>query len=281
MDYGIRDRVILVTGGASGIGFAIAQEALTQGALVALIDSSTTHVEQALGQLHAFAGRVVAHIVDVRDAAAVDAAVDSIETLLGPIAGLAASAGVTRPQPAALMTLEAWDLVIDVNLTGVFNAAQAVGRRMIKRGRGSIVAISSTDGFGGHAARAHYSASKHGVLGLIRSLAIEWGRHGVRVNAVAPGVVDTPLLRENVPPEHVRNAMLDRVPLGRFSHADEQAHATLFFLSDAASYISGAALAVDGGLTAGYFTHWGGADLGSKTLLQEGLYGPDDLTRLD
>ncbi|GAA4344072.1 SDR family oxidoreductase [Variovorax defluvii] len=277
MNYGLAGRVIAVTGGASGIGLAVAREALGQGARVALLDSSAQHIDAALTELKALPGAaVVAHAVDVRDPAACQAAVDAVERDFGPIEGLAACAGVSRPEPAEQMADETWDLVIDINLSGVFYSARAVGRHMLARGRGAIVTIASTDALGGHAGRTHYAASKHGVVGLTRSLAIEWGRRGVRVNAVAPGVVDTPLLRKVAPPEHVQNAMVDRVPMGRFSRADEQAHATLFLLSDGASYINGTALAVDGGLTAGYFTRWNGADLGSKAMLERGVYGPPD-----
>lgn len=273
MNYGIEGRVIAVTGGASGIGLAVVREALSQGARVAILDSSTQQTEAALAELNA-GDRVVAHVVDVRDAAACDAAVERIEREFGPIDGCVACAGVSRPEPAEHMSDETWNLVIDINISGVFHTVRPIGRRMIGRGCGAIVTIASTDGLGGHAGRSHYAASKHAVVGMTRSLAIEWGRHGVRVNAVAPGVVDTPLLRRVAPPEHVQNAMVDRVPMGRFSRADEQAHACLFLLSDGASYVNGATLAVDGGLTSGYFTRWNGADLGSQAMLDKGVYGP-------
>ncbi|MDB5828958.1 MAG: 3-oxoacyl-[acyl-carrier protein] reductase [Variovorax sp.] len=274
MDFELAGRVIVVTGGASGIGLAVAQEAAAQGARIGIIDSSPAQADAALAAFRAAGVEALVEIVDVRDEAACEAATDRIERALGPIDGVAACAGISRPEPSESMLEETWDAVIGINLTGVFRSIRPAGRRMIQRRRGAIVTISSTDGLGGHAARAHYAASKHGVVGLTRSLAIEWGRYGVRVNAVAPGVVDTPLLRRNVPPEHVANAMIDRVPLGRFSTAREQANACLFLLSDASSYISGATLAVDGGLTAGYFTRWGGADYGSNALLERGLYGP-------
>lgn len=274
MDFELGGRVIVVTGGASGIGLAVARAAAQQGARVAVIDSSPESAQAALADLRRAGVEAVVEVLDVRDEGACEAATDRIERALGPIDGVAACAGISRPEPSEIMSAETWDAVIGINLSGVFHSIRPAARRMIGRRRGAIVTIASTDALGGHAARAHYAASKHGVVGLTRSLAIEWGRHGVRVNAVAPGVVDTPLLRRTAPPEHVANAMVDRVPLGRFSTAAEQANACMFLLSDAASYISGATLAVDGGLTAGYFTRWGGADYGSNALLEKGLYGP-------
>lgn len=272
MDYGISGRLIAVTGGASGIGLAAVREAARQRARIAIIDTSAAQAESELAALRAAGVEAVAEVVDVRDGDACEAAVERIEKALGPIDGVVASAGISRPEPTASMASDTWDAVIGVNLSGMFRSVRPIGARMVARRRGAIVAIASVDGFGGHAARSHYAASKHGVVGLVRSWAIEWGRAGVRVNAVAPGVVDTPLLRRTIPPEHIANAMIDRVPLGRFSHAGEQAHACMFLLSDAASYITGATLIVDGGLTAGFFTRWGGADYGSNALLERGVY---------
>jgi NAD(P)-dependent dehydrogenase (short-subunit alcohol dehydrogenase family) len=196
-----------------------------------------------------------------------------VEETLGSIDGMVACAGISPPSAATEMSDEVWSRCLDVNLTGMFRSVRPVGQRMVARKRGAIVTISSVDGMGGHAGRAHYTASKHGVIGLTRALAIEWGRYGVRVNAIAPGVVDTPLLRANIPPDHLQYAMIDRVPMGRLARAEEQAGPTLFLLSDAASYVNGSVLTVDGGTSAGYFTRWNGADLGSRALLEAGAYG--------
>lgn len=272
MDYGLKGRVLYITGGGSGIGRAIALEAARGGARVAVADAVAERAQSVAAELRALGTQALARTLDVRDPAACEATVAEIEGQLGTIAGMVACAGISPPQPAASMADEIWTRCLDVNLTGMFRSVQPVGRRMVERRSGAIVTISSVDGLGGHAGRAHYSASKHGVIGLTRALAIEWGRFGVRVNSVAPGVVDTPLVRANLPPDHLQHAMIDRVPMGRLARAEEQAGPTLFLLSDGASFVNGAVLAVDGGTSSGYFTRWNGADLGSRALQEAGVY---------
>jgi len=276
IDFGLRGQVLYVTGGGSGIGRAIATMAARGGMKVAVADAVGERADEVAAALRKDGAEALALTLDVRDAAGCGQAVERIEATLGPIDCMVACAGVSTPAKAEDMTDEIWCRVIDINLTGVFRSVQPVGRKMLTRKRGSIVTIASTDGLGGHAGRINYSASKHGVIGLTRALAIEWGRNGVRVNAIAPGVVDTPLVRHNLPADHVQYAMVDRVPMGRLATPEEQAGPTLFLLSDAAGFINGAVLPVDGGTTSGYFTRWNGADLGSRALLQAGVYGPPE-----
>ena len=273
IDYGLKDRVIYITGGGSGIGRAIALLAARGGARVAVADAVGDRAAQVAAELRDLGAQAMGETLDVRDAQACDAVVARIEDKLGPLDGMVACAGISPPSAATAMSDEVWSRCLDVNLTGMFRSVRPVGQGMVKRKRGAIVTIASVDGLGGHAGRAHYSASKHGVIGLTRALAIEWGRHGVRINAVAPGVVDTPLVRANIPPDHLQYAMIDRVPMGRLSSADEQAGPTLFLLSDAASFVTGSVMTVDGGTSAGFFTRWNGADLGSRALLEAGAYG--------
>ncbi|MFM0757326.1 SDR family NAD(P)-dependent oxidoreductase [Paraburkholderia strydomiana] len=262
-----------MTGGGSGIGRAIATLAARGGMKVALADVACERAEEVAGVLQEEGHNALALTLDVRDSAACEAAVSAIEAKLGPIDCMVACAGISTPAPAEQMNDETWTRCMEVNLTGMFRSVQPAGRRMLGRKHGAIVTVASQDGLGGHAGRVHYSASKHGVIGLTRTLAIEWGRHGVRVNSVAPGVVDTPLVRENLPADHVQYAMVDRVPMARLGQVEEQAGPVLFLLSDAANFVNGAVLTVDGGSSAGYFTRWNGADLGSRALQDAGVYG--------
>lgn len=262
MQFGLQDETIVVAGGASGIGRATVELALANGCKVGILDADVAKLDAALRAVNRDDATVTGQVIDVRDEHAVTHAIAEIENTLGPIDGLVNSAGISRPAMADSLSLDGWKAVLDVNLQGSFLLAREVGKRMLRRGKGSIVMVSSVDGFGGHAARSHYTSSKFGVIGLVKSLAIEWGRFGVRVNAVCPGIVDTPLLRANIRADHIKDVMEDRVPMGRLSSGEDQAKAILFLLSDAAGYITGIGMPVDGGLTAGFFTAQHGADGG-------------------
>lgn len=274
LNFGLQDRVVMITGGGSGIGRASAMMAAAEGAKVAVCDVDADAAQRAVAAILATGGTAIDAVFNVTDGDGVRDAVARIEQTLGPINGLVAAAGISRPGRAETLGIDIWNLVISVNLTGVFLCCQVVGNRMIERGAGAIVTIASGDAFGGHAGRVHYCASKYGVVGLTKTLAIEWGRHGVRVNAVAPGGVDTPMLRAGVPADVVDGVMIDRTPLERLATAEDQACASLFLLSDGSSFINGTVLPVDGGFTAGYLTRWSGADYASTALLKQGAYAP-------
>lgn len=264
--------VVLVTGGASGIGLATAEALAAAGACVGVADLQSQAARDVVEAISRSGGQAMALPLDVRDAAATEAAVAELEARFGPIGGLVTAAGLSRPAPAESMDEASWDLVVDTNLKGMFLSCQAVGRRMLAHGRGAIVNISSVNALGGFAGRSNYCSAKFGVTGLTDVLAIEWGRRGIRVNAVAPNGVDTPLVRNGIPPSFLAEVLENRTPLGRMAMPAEVASVVLFLLSDAASYVTGATLPVDGGLCAGFYTNRQGADLASAALLKAGVY---------
>jgi NAD(P)-dependent dehydrogenase (short-subunit alcohol dehydrogenase family) len=265
-------KTVLVTGGASGIGLATARGLARAGARVGIADLQTEAAEQLAADIAAEGGVARAFTLDVRDAAATDAVVTDLEARFGPLFGLVTAAGLSRPAPAETMDEATWDLVVDTNLKGMFLSCQAAGRRMLAHGRGAIVNIGSVNSLGGFAGRANYCSAKFGVTGLTDVLAIEWGRRGIRVNAVAPNGVDTPLVRNGIPSGFLRDVLENRTPLGRLALPEEVASVVLFLLSDAASYVTGATVPVDGGLCAGFYTNRQGADLASSSLLARGIY---------
>lgn len=257
-------RGILITGAARGIGRATAHYLAARGAALALADMDGDGVKATAAALAEEDAAIFASPLDVRDTAAVKAFVDAAESALGPIDGLVPSAGVAQAMPAERMDDAVWDRVIDINLSSVFRICREVGRRMLDRGQGAIVTLASVTAKGGQPGRANYAASKWGIVGLTKTLAVEWGARGVRVNAVAPNGVDTPMIRDGLPPAFVDDVMLDRTPLGRLARPEEVAAAIAFLLSDEAAYVNGAVLEVDGGLTAGFLTHRRGADLAMR-----------------
>ncbi|GHF62348.1 SDR family NAD(P)-dependent oxidoreductase [Seohaeicola zhoushanensis] len=272
VNYGLKGRVIAITGGASGIGRSAALSAATDGAHVAVLDVNQDNIDKTLAELRAKGVKAEGYALDVRDEVAMGKVAKAVESDLGPVYGLFSSAGISRTAPAEKVELADFEAVLDVNVNGVFLAAREFAQAMIQRGRGAIVNVGSIDGLGGHPGRLHYVSSKHAVAGLTKSLALEWGRYGIRVNAIMPGFVDTPLLRANMPEKYIERVVYDRTPLGRMANSDEIAAVAMMLLSDSASYMSGAIVPVDGGMTAGFLTRGQGGDYASKNLLSQGVY---------
>lgn len=237
-------RVVLVTGGNRGIGLAIAQAFVALGDRVAI----TARNGQLPAELEGSDVLVVQ--ADVTDTASVDAAFDRIEAELGPVEVVVANAGVTRDGLILRMSDDDVDAVIDTNLVGSLRVARRAAKGMLRLRRGRIVFVSSVVGLLGSAGQANYAASKAGLVGLARSLARELGSRGITANVVAPGFVDTEMTA--VLGEDRKTEILGSVPLGRYASTDEIARVVTFLAGDAAGYITGAVVPVDGGLGMGH-----------------------------
>lgn len=234
----------LVTGAASGIGAAIAEAYAAKGARVAVVDMN---MEAAQARAASLSG-AQAFACDVTDAASVEAAVTQVAQGLGRIDILVNSAGIVDLAPAEEISLRSWQRTLDVNLTGSFLMAQAVGRVMIAQGGGKIVNLASQAGSVAIEGHVAYCASKFAVIGMTKTLALEWGRHGIRVNSISPTVVLTELGRKawDGPKGEAMKAL---IPAGRFAEPEEIAAAAVFLASSGADMINGADLLVDGGYT--------------------------------
>jgi 3-oxoacyl-[acyl-carrier protein] reductase len=235
-------KVALVTGGSRGIGAGISRELGRAGARVAVNYRSGREAAEAIAT--EVGGIAVG--ANVGDPGEAQGLVEQVEAELGDVDVLVNNAGVTRDTLIARMTDEDWDEVIDTNLRGAFNTCRAVSRKMLRRRSGAIVNLTSVVGLHGNPGQANYAASKAGIIGLTKALARELGTRGVRVNAVAPGYIDTELT--GVLPEEVRNAILGSTPLGRLGEPEDVARAVRFLCSDESAFVTGAVLLVDGGL---------------------------------
>ncbi len=248
--FGLEGRTIIVTGGAQGVGRALAEFGLAQGANIALVDINAEALEQARDEIDS--PNLACFASNVAVESEVDELVAGTIDRFGDLDGLINNAGVVRAALAHEMSLETWQKVIDVNLTGAFLCLRAVGRALIEKAQrgvqspGRIVNISSDAGRRGTIGQINYGAAKSGVLGLTMSAAREWARHGITVNSICYGVVETPMT-ETIRNERFRERYLAQIPLGRFADPDEVSPATWFFLTDAASYVTGQHLSVDGG----------------------------------
>jgi 3-oxoacyl-[acyl-carrier protein] reductase len=237
----------LITGGSRGIGRAIVEEFSAAGHATAFTYSRDSAAAEGLVEkLRANGGKAIAFQADARNYGRAAEVVEQTRTELGPIATLVNNAGVKQDVPFYKMTPEQWEEVVNTNLGGVFNYSRAVISEMIKTG-GSVINLSSVSGVSGMAGQANYSASKAGIIGLTRSLAKEVARFGVRVNAIAPGFIDTDMTSA-IDPE-VRRKLYAQIPARRPGTAQEVARLALYLAGDDAAYVTGQVWNVDGGLT--------------------------------
>ena len=243
----LEGKVCLITGAGQGIGEATALKFAREGAVVVACDLKPEQVEAVAQACRAAGAQAEGHVMDVTDRAQVDAVVARVLAAHGRIDVLVNNAGITQDARLQKMTLEQFDRVIDVNLRGVFHCSQAVSNQMVSQGSGVILNASSVVGLYGNFGQTNYAATKFGVIGFTKTWARELSPKGVRVNAVAPGFIKTPMIA--TVPDKVLDDLAQKVPLKRLGQAEEIANAYAFLASDEASYITGAVLEVDGGLT--------------------------------
>lgn len=246
----IAGRVVAVIGGTSGLGRRLAVGLAEAGAHVSATGRRADKVAEVAAEIRAVGGRTVEKAADVADRVSLEAFRDAILSEFGAVDVLVNAAGRSLKKPAVEVEDEEWADVLETNLTGMFRACQVFFDPLKAAGRGRIVNISSMASFVGFHNVTAYDASKSGVLGLTRGLGIDWCRHGVNVNAIAPGVFKTDLNAAFLDGTDRGREMLMRTPMGRFGQSDELLGATILLASDAASFITGQTIIVDGGYLA-------------------------------
>ena len=243
----LKGKVALITGAGQGIGAATACKFAREGAAVVVCDVDQASLRDVTEACRQAGAETAAYCIDITDRLGVDELVAGAIKRFGRIDVLVNNAGITRDARLQKMTLDQFDAVIDVNLRAVFHASQAVAEGMVAQGSGVILNASSVVGIYGNFGQTNYAASKFGVIGFTKTWSRELGPKGIRVNAVAPGFIDTPIL--STIPEDVLRKMREQVPLARLGAPEEVANVYAFLASDEASYINGAVIEVSGGMT--------------------------------
>ncbi|MTI41102.1 3-oxoacyl-ACP reductase FabG [Fulvivirga lutimaris] len=241
----LKNKVAIITGGARGIGFSTAEKFLKEGATVIIWDISNTSGQEAIEKLKN--DEVTFFQVDTTSSESVNSAIQTVIDKFGRVDILINNAGITRDATIKKMSLNEWQQVLDVNLTGVFNCTQAVVPHMIEQQGGAIINASSVVGLYGNFGQANYAATKSGLIGMTKTLAKELGKYNITVNTVAPGFIATEMIQTI--PEKVIDMMVSKTPLARLGKPEDIANAYVFLSSDEASFISGAVLSVDGAVS--------------------------------
>jgi 2-hydroxycyclohexanecarboxyl-CoA dehydrogenase len=247
----VSDRTAVVTGGASGIGLAIAERLAADGAAVAIFDRDGGAADEAAAKIAAAGGTAAGLAVDVTDRPRIDEAVAEVCDRLAPPTILVNGAGLDGFDPFLSISAEKWQRILDVNLTGTFNCCQAVVPHMLGAGWGRIVNISSSSAQGGQQFMAHYVSSKAAMIGLTKSLALEFGKYGITANTIPPSFIVTPMLEEAASkgllgPGGIEEATRN-TPVGRSGQPEDIASACAFLVREDASYVSGQVIGVNGG----------------------------------
>lgn len=241
----LNKKVAVITGSARGIGYAIAEEFIEQGATIVITDINQETIDSAVNELQEI-GDVFGVLMDVSNADSVEAGMESVIEKYGKIDILVNNAGITKDGLLMRMSESEFDSVIAVNLKGTFNATKSVSQYMLKQRSGNIINISSVVGITGNVGQANYSASKAGVIGLTKTSAKEFAKRGIRVNAIAPGFIKSAMTDELS--DAAKDSLQKSIPLGRLGFPRDVANAAAFLASDNASYITGQVLVVDGGM---------------------------------
>jgi 3-oxoacyl-[acyl-carrier protein] reductase len=242
----LEGRVALITGGANGIGKETAFTFAREGAKIVVADFSDAAGQEVVAQLKEQGTEALFIKVDVSNRQSVDAMVETVMLTYGQIDVLVNNAGITQDAMLSKMTVDQWQKVIDVNLSGVFHCTQAVLPHMVAQGRGKVINTSSVVGVHGNIGQTNYAATKAGVIGMTKTWAKELGRKGICVNAVAPGFIETGMVAKV--PDKVIQQMIDKVPLQRLGQPSDIANAYLFLASDESNYVTGTVLEVNGGI---------------------------------
>lgn len=242
-----KDKVTVITGSARGIGFAICQKLAKAGAAIVINDvMDEQNATEPIKAIEALGADVIYVQADISQTEQAKSLIEKAVEKFGHIDVLVNNAGITRDSLLIRMREEDWDAVIAINLKGTFNCTQAAAKYMMKQRSGVIVNISSVVGVYGNAGQANYSASKAGVIGLTKTSAKELASRGIRVNAIAPGFIETEMTKKL--PEEARNVIIERIPLGKLGSPDNVASLVAFLASEEAGYITGQVIGLDGGL---------------------------------